>query len=963
MLANGLFGVLEKLKDDDWENCQSIQKHIDGPIPISTDPSWRKVQHISLLLDELSRTAFTDSKESVILSVSQRKTLSQTFDFLVGYSIRPNLLPAVWRSTQKTPASEPVRALQEHRRLVGSINLLLYFASIHQFGSLLYEKHLADILITMFQLCHAPIRKVSIENCKKTSLEGRELSIYVWLTHGLEIKDENETITVESVVAEMKSDRMGLLPKLDNLLATVFQPAMIKCLLEILSHANPAWLRKACSSRLSNALLRKNGLAHLLTAVSDSLGADIAEWKRMENFALLVARCPSFIDQESYFMNIGDQLRSIMYICKDLAQFRLIVAVLNSLLACNSILAIEHVFCKCFKNFVDVLRGLGAVSSEELRQHFEFVSNALDLLPHDAVLLEAFATLMPVYLKVAAFSHKSASSMTQQATEMVAKLTDKIEEGPLIAIGIFDPSEIRFQMHPHVNASFANNGGVQLTTTDDDNVTDNAFQLNANTYVELFISLGKTQFRLIPRLFFVLLSKFDQLKEDASPKKGIFFGVFVASLITAFEPLVQKSLKADVELMTEFTLVNLQRYCLTPSATNDDDSLTLILGMLETLTSNSDQLSLTGLSRLKLASKLLKDISGPLTDRCNDLVKIIDELEVAGNVKSFKDPVPFLSWKFAPIATKALLNIEWNQADSSAPDEDLVDWREPTLEELIAKRIQKNQKSNRASIYGTTSIYRSVKHELHSPDIAIRGHGFIQLRKLLSARNSEAVKDIDTIVNLCRQGMEESDSYIYLGAVQCFAQLVELDTARQLPVLIDVLSGVSTKDNRIRVLLAECLARCVPSFGDMMSVYSKRLIEVLFGCCSDEEELIRVFGCSLLGEVIARLLNVERIFHQSLNIIVALMTSDESDMVRLAAAEGLATLLKNIDKSILARDYGGEVRDLHRVVKHLYARTENQRLQYHLQEVLFALGDLAKKLLRGRGIDKHCSSRMREMRL
>lgn len=70
-------------------------------------------------------------------------------------------------------------------------------------------------------------------------------------------------------------------------------------------------------------------------------------------------------------------------------------------------------------------------------------------------------------------------------------------------------------------------------------------------------------------------------------------------------------------------------------------------------------------------------------------------------------------------------------------------------------------------------------------------------------------------------------------------------------------------------------------------------MQVLFGCCSDEEELIRVFGCSLLGEVIARLLNVERIFHQSLNIIVALMTSDESDMVRLAAAEGLATLLKS----------------------------------------------------------------------
>lgn len=75
--------------------------------------------------------------------------------------------------------------------------------------------------------------------------------------------------------------------------------------------------------------------------------------------------------------------------------------------------------------------------------------------------------------------------------------------------------------------------------------------------------------------------------------------------------------------------------------------------------------------------------------------------------------------------------------------------------------------------------------------------------------------------------MREDDSYIYLGAVQCFAQIVMLDTKKQLPLLVTILQESSPKkDDRIRVLLAECLARCIPSFGDMMAAYSDCLIQV-----------------------------------------------------------------------------------------------------------------------------------------
>ena len=54
------------------------------------------------------------------------------------------------------------------------------------------------------------------------------------------------------------------------------------------------------------------------------------------------------------------------------------------------------------------------------------------------------------------------------------------------------------------------------------------------------------------------------------------------------------------------------------------------------------------------------------------------------------------------------------------------------------------------SVFGTMSEYQSVKDELLDPDVAIRGHGFIQLRKLLAARDPQAEKDLDKLCDLCK---------------------------------------------------------------------------------------------------------------------------------------------------------------------------------------------------------------------
>ena len=54
------------------------------------------------------------------------------------------------------------------------------------------------------------------------------------------------------------------------------------------------------------------------------------------------------------------------------------------------------------------------------------------------------------------------------------------------------------------------------------------------------------------------------------------------------------------------------------------------------------------------------------------------------------------------------------------------------------------------TVFGTMSDYLKVKDELMDPEVAIRGHGFIELRKLLAARDSQAREDLDFLCELCK---------------------------------------------------------------------------------------------------------------------------------------------------------------------------------------------------------------------
>ena len=81
--------------------------------------------------------------------------------------------------------------------------------------------------------------------------------------------------------------------------------------------------------------------------------------------------------------------------------------------------------------------------------------------------------------------------------------------------------------------------------------------------------------------------------------------------------------------------------------------------------------------------------------------------------------------------------------------------------------------------------------------------------------------------------MEEEDSYIYLGAVQCYALIVSWRTKEFLPDLLE--SFKTPGENDLKMKLTETLLRCIMSFGDMSPLYCEMIVSAIIDCCGDAD--------------------------------------------------------------------------------------------------------------------------------
>ncbi|KAK3570445.1 hypothetical protein QTP86_019311 [Hemibagrus guttatus] len=286
------------------------------------DSTWSYVQECLLLLLCLARhltrlvEAFTrDSSPAVpnphapeaapplppdVLSVAQQKTLGTVLQFLVTLGLCPYLVPGVGvslalRSAFGVTVEAAVRrdvAPPCERRLLITTTVFLEVASLSSLATLVFTRHLGDLMAALCQLGYRPHRP-----------EG----------DGVE---NNKGLTVE--------ERKTCKQELQGLLGRVYQPIAIKELLVLQGGPKavpgsrlpqaPPWLRRLCGQLLSERLMQPQGVQAVVRAILEGSGGGDSDWRKCDAVARILATCPQqSLSAESYYSQVCPQVLGLLH--------------------------------------------------------------------------------------------------------------------------------------------------------------------------------------------------------------------------------------------------------------------------------------------------------------------------------------------------------------------------------------------------------------------------------------------------------------------------------------------------------------------------------------------------------------------------------------------------------------------------------------------------------------------------
>ncbi|XP_069037352.1 transport and Golgi organization protein 6 homolog isoform X2 [Lepisosteus oculatus] len=308
----------------------------------SQDVTWNFVLECLVLLQSLKRCltklleSFNPTKPNSrtpeaapplppdVLSIAQQKTVCCALQFVVTLGICPYLLPGVGVPLSRRSAfgAAVESALQRDvppdgtRRLFVSCTALLEVAELCSLGTMLFTRHLGDILAGLCQLGYCPSRSKA------------ELAV---------VTEQGKGVSME--------ERRNCKRALQGLLGKVYQPIIIKELLilqggpkqakqspggvskQALAQA-PAWLRRLCGQLLSERLMQPSGVQAIVRGIlegagelylfsSSTAGSDggrEADWRKCDTVARILSTCPQqSLSADEYYRLVCPQVLELLH--------------------------------------------------------------------------------------------------------------------------------------------------------------------------------------------------------------------------------------------------------------------------------------------------------------------------------------------------------------------------------------------------------------------------------------------------------------------------------------------------------------------------------------------------------------------------------------------------------------------------------------------------------------------------
>jgi len=250
------------------------------------------------------------------------------------------------------------------------------------------------------------------------------------------------------------------------------------------------------------------------------------------------------------------------------------------------------------------------------------------------------------------------------------------------------------------------------------------------------------------------------------------------------------------------------------------------------------------------------------------------------------------------------------------------------------------------------SEYQLALFDLGDPLLPVRGHGIIELTRLVEKNDEETITNVGKVGKIFTDSLEDDDTYIYCSAINGLVACARYNTEAVLDTLTKEFSlvaerkvaGGDDKSVEIRTKVGEALVRVTRELADLTPKYKVVLLNTFFSAANDPDPLIRSSSLSNLGEVCRNLrFSLSGVAGEVVNHLA--MSSRDTDVtVRRAAVMVVTLLLQGLGRDSF-RVLDSQLRDLYRGLKAVAVTETDEVILTHVNNALEEIDKIVRDFL------------------
>ncbi|XP_038126155.1 transport and Golgi organization protein 6 homolog [Cyprinodon tularosa] len=854
-----------------------------------------------------------------VLSVSQQKTVSSALQFVVSLGLCPYLSTGVGVPLGRRSAFGAVveELIQKEapppvgHRLLTTTRVLLQVAELATLATLVFSRHLGDVMAALCQLGYEPQR----EDDQPLGTDVRQ-----WCKEALR-----------------------------SLLGKVYQPMVVKELLILQggpkqsdpaegsigpgsSRASrgsaPAWLRRLCGQLLSERLMQPNGVQAVVRAILEGGTGGDSDWRRSDAVARILVACPQqSASADGYFSLVCPQILDLLHFRDKLTaqQFQR-VATRAALLMVQERPGFAQQYL-----LTPLLAPLQRCITASVEEHPQVAVEEYELTccledvykvwvvgnASTSTLLSALKEVVAVIFTLFCFTKQNVSHLRTTCQDILLWFLNQSEKSAALS-SMRQLSGLR-ECKNDVAVGFQFRAGA------DGGVRLNCKQTCSDEDEELYEKLSSEQWRLE-----CLMHLLAQLKDSDLP--GDFFLELLQEL-TSWAATADKEVKHEDEVeVAAMTLLKMEQQLL-GGAERQAEKLALlqVLAVMVDCLQHDQLLRKTSqvvdfmASLLQRACVGLKGPSGAsvrnpvesqtLSMGMGLLATLLSAPQVSPEdyscMQRLLTPLEALSQQHPDVVIQDLAsNLRVVIATHGAyRPENLADVAGPDRNDSRSQQAPQHHCPTDGG--GASSSSQADPNdkplsdwmlEACDPDVPTRAVALRVMTQMVRRRDPEAFQAQEKILTLFLENLEHEDSFVYLSAIQGLAVVVDSYPGRILERLLkDFQHGPSlpssNKESSLetRLKVGEVLMRASRAMGELTPHLGRPLVSVFLQGTRDPDQSVRASSLSNLGELCQRLdYSLGPLAQELSSCLTALIKTDKEAEVRRAAVHVVAQLLRGL---------------------------------------------------------------------